>query len=115
MKEYRINANVVSLTKDDGILTLGFSDTVATDDQPIYLLLQRAEGEKAIYVEINDQLNSSYDIIMEIANRPGDLIIKVKPEFKKLGNPETIHVTYTATTQNTEAVHEGLKQIISEA
>ena len=114
MRDYRINADVVSVTKDHGVLALGFSDTVAGQGQPIYLLLQRAGKDKAIYVEVNDQINSGYDLITAIADGPGELTIKVKPEFRQLGSPETIRVTYAVTDRNAEAVREGLKQIMDE-
>ena len=115
MNEYRINADVVNWTNAEGVLTLGFLNTTNGQGQPIYLLLQRAERETAVYIEVNDQINSGYDLITALSDKGGDLAVMVRSEFQGLGNAGTIRVTYPLTDRNREVVQEGIKQIMNGA
>ena len=112
MKEHRINADVVSFTTDGGIQTLAFAEKQEGERQPAYLLIQRAKTDRDVYVEVNDQINSGYNLISAMTTGRGELTMKVKPEFRNLGNPDSIRLTYAPTDQNTKVVDEGLRQIM---
>lgn len=107
MKQYHIKADTVSFSAEGGILTLAFAET-----DKAYLLMQRDDDDSAVYLEVNDQINSGYNLVSALTLGPGELSMTVNPEFHNLGNPDTIRITYPNTDQNTKAVREGLKQVM---
>ena len=115
MSTFNLHANKVSLDVINGAWVLSFGETSPTGDVSHYLMLQRAECEEydeGIYLEIDDQKNSGFNLVKRARCAGGRLTLDIEPCLQRLGSPSEVVVSFHEDERSRAQIDRGTKKIL---
>jgi hypothetical protein len=111
MNDYTLNATKVIFDKIDAEIILSFGRFSATGDVLAYVMLQKStvpEEDFGVYIEIDDQGNSGYEMIKAIETATGYIQIKLTKPLSENLPVTNIIVSYPSSAENDDVVEKGL-------
>ena len=99
----------------DNASMLFFARTADSGDISDYILIMRAEGDEfddAVYLELNDQQFSGYDLVQEARLTDNVLTIELREPAEELDGATDIVLTFDATDENKTSVESGAFRVL---
>ena len=82
-----------------------------------YIVLQRAESEEhddGVYLEIDDQINSGYNLVQSASCENAVLTLKIEPCFQRLASPSDVVVRFQENDETRARIDLGTRKILQD-
>ncbi len=75
-----LKANIVTLDEEDSLTHIGFAHDEYNTKNYVLMSFDRQDPDEGLYVEVNDQKWSGYDLIRSIRFRDSSVVVELKDE-----------------------------------